>query len=111
MKGLRIAVVVSLVLLAAGATRTIVSRMANAKALEAAVDTQDVSYERTTRAKPSVQGQRVQLPGTLQGAQQATISARASGYVRRWTHDIGSAVKKGELLAEIESPEIEQQIS
>lgn len=42
---------------------------------------------------------------------QSPISARASGYLKRWTRDIGSRVEKGELLAEIETPEIDQQLS
>jgi RND family efflux transporter MFP subunit len=53
----------------------------------------------------------LQLPGTLQGAVQAPIAARASGYLKRWYKDIGSRVEKGELLAEIETPEIDQQLS
>jgi RND family efflux transporter MFP subunit len=42
---------------------------------------------------------------------QAPVSARAGGYLRRWTRDIGSRVAKGELLAEIETPELDQQLS
>jgi RND family efflux transporter MFP subunit len=53
----------------------------------------------------------VSLPGTLQGFVQAPIGARATGYLRRWTHDIGTHVEKGELLAEIDSPELDQQLS
>ena len=56
-------------------------------------------------------GQTLALPGTLQGFVQSPIAARASGYLRRWYKDIGSRVEKGELLAEIETPEIDQQLS
>jgi RND family efflux transporter MFP subunit len=42
---------------------------------------------------------------------QTPISARASGYLKRWTSDIGSNVALGQLLAEIESPEIDQQLA
>lgn len=111
MKGLRIAVVVVLALLAIGAARTLVARMGNAKTLDAAVAEQSALYVRTTRPTAAAQGQRVQLPGTLQGFQQAPVSSRAAGYVKRWTHDIGSTVEKGALLAEIESPELGQQLS
>ncbi len=55
--------------------------------------------------------QALALPGTLQGFVQAPISARASGYLKRWTKDIGARVAQGELLAEIETPEIDQQLS
>jgi RND family efflux transporter MFP subunit len=53
----------------------------------------------------------VSLPGTLQGAVQAPIAARAAGYVKSWSKDIGSRVEKGDVLAEIEAPELDQQVS
>jgi RND family efflux transporter MFP subunit len=53
----------------------------------------------------------VALPGTLQGAVQAPIAARAAGYVKRWNKDIGSRVEKGDVLAELEAPELDQQVS
>src|ERR1019366_3927285 len=56
-------------------------------------------------------GQTLALPATLQGYQQAPIAARSSGYLKRWTKDIGSHVEKGDLLAEIEPPEVDQQLS
>ena len=108
--GIIVAVVV-LVLLALGAGRTVVMRIANAKVLEDNAGEHAVQYVKTTFAKPSGRGQTLALPGTLQGFQQAPIAARASGYLKRWTRDIGSHVEKGELLAEIESPEIDQQLS
>ena len=107
----RILTVVVLLLLAIGAGRTIMSRMANARVLEAGANQQAVQYVKTTSPKSSAVGQDVVLPGTLQGFVQAPISARSSGYLKRWTKDIGSKVQKGELLAEIESPEIDQQLS
>jgi len=107
----RIAAIVVLVLLAVGAGRTLMSRLANDRVLESNIGVHSVLYVKTTFAKPSGSAQTLALPGTLQGAQQAPISARASGYVKRWTQDIGSRVEKGELLAEIESPEVGQQLS
>ncbi len=57
------------------------------------------------------QGQPLTLPGTLQGVIESTVYARSNGYVVRWMKDIGSSVKKGELLAEIAAPEIDQELS
>ena len=111
MRGGTIVAAIVLVLLALGAGRTVLSRLANAKALDEAVATQSVQYVKTTFAKASGSGQTLALPGTLQGAQQSPIAARATGYLKRWTRDIGASVEKGELLAEIESPEIDQQLS
>jgi len=47
------------------------------------------------------------LPGNLLGYSETAVYARASGFVRRWTADIGTQVKAGELLAEIEVPEVD----
>ncbi|MES2227250.1 MAG: efflux RND transporter periplasmic adaptor subunit [Pseudomonadota bacterium] len=106
----RIITLVVLILLVLGATRTIVSRMANAKVLETGTAERAIQYVKTTVARASDAGQTIVLPGTLQGQVQAPIAARASGYLKRWTRDIGSPVQKGELLAEIEAPEIDQQL-
>jgi RND family efflux transporter MFP subunit len=51
------------------------------------------------------------LPGNMQAFTMAPIYARTTGYVKSWSHDIGSHVKKGELLAVIETPELDQQLS
>jgi RND family efflux transporter MFP subunit len=51
------------------------------------------------------------LPGTLEAYVDAPIYARTNGYLLRWHHDIGTRVAKGELLAEIDTPEIDQQLS
>jgi RND family efflux transporter MFP subunit len=52
----------------------------------------------------------VVLPGNIQAFIDAPIFARTNGYVRKWYFDIGAHVKKGQLLAEIESPEVDQQL-
>jgi RND family efflux transporter MFP subunit len=49
------------------------------------------------------------LPGSIEALHTSPIYARTTGYVTRWTADIGAHVKAGEVLAEIESPEIDQQ--
>src|SRR6266436_5190962 len=51
------------------------------------------------------------LPSTLQAYVESPIYARTTGYVKKWYHDIGSHVQKGDLLAEIDSPEVDQQLS
>lgn len=52
----------------------------------------------------------VVLPGNMQAFIDTPIWARASGYLKTWNVDLGARVKKGELLAEIESPEVNQQL-
>jgi RND family efflux transporter MFP subunit len=55
--------------------------------------------------------QAVELPGTLQAFYDAKIYAQVPGYVHAWYKDIGAHVKKGELLAVIDTPEVDQQIA
>jgi RND family efflux transporter MFP subunit len=50
------------------------------------------------------------LPGNVQANYEAPIYARTSGYLKRWVVDIGTKVKAGQLLGEIESPEVDQQL-
>jgi RND family efflux transporter MFP subunit len=107
----RLLTIALLLLLALGAGRTVISRMANAKALESGAAERSKQYVRVTRPKAGGAGQTVVLPGTLQGFVQSPIAARASGYLKRWHKDIGSRVAQGDLLAEIETPEIDQQLS
>jgi RND family efflux transporter MFP subunit len=51
------------------------------------------------------------LPGSVQPLEEAVIYARASGYVRRWLVDIGAHVEANELLAEIDTPELDQELA
>ena len=51
------------------------------------------------------------LPGNMQAFTLAPIYARTTGYVKAWYHDIGSRVRKGDLLAIIETPELDQQLA
>ena len=106
----KIASLVVLALLVLGGARTVLVRMANAHALEVTSTEQSRQYVKTAVARRSGTSQTLALPGTLQGFVQSPVAARANGYVKRWTVDIGSKVAKGELLAEIETPEIDQQL-
>lgn len=51
------------------------------------------------------------LPGTMQAYVESPIYARTNGYLKKWYHDIGSRVQKGELLVDIDTPEVDQQLS
>ena len=108
---LKIISVAVLVLLGLGAARTVLSRAANGKELDAGVAEHTAIYVKTTLPSPAGAGRTVALPGTLQGAVQAPIAARAAGYVKSWNKDIGSRVDKGDVLAELEAPELDQQVS
>ena len=66
-----------------------------------------VSVVAPQRAAPS---QEIVLPGNVQPFTQSPIFARTNGYLKHWYFDIGAHVKKGQLLAVIDSPEIDQQL-
>ena len=63
-------------------------------------------------ALPDTQGKKATftLPGRLEAYVQAQIYSRVSGYVKSWNADIGTPVKAGDLLAEIDAPDLDQQI-
>jgi RND family efflux transporter MFP subunit len=65
----------------------------------------------TVRAKNSAAGEELVLPGSVQAFIEAPIYARTSGYLKGWKTDIGTRVTKGELLAEIETPEVDRQLN
>jgi RND family efflux transporter MFP subunit len=59
----------------------------------------------------SASGEELVLPGTVQAYSEARIYARTNGYLKSWSVDIGSTVRKGQLLAEIDTPEVDQQLA
>ncbi len=55
--------------------------------------------------------QQLVLPGTVQAWYEAPIYARVSGYLKKWYFDYGAHVKKGDVLAEIETPDLDAQLA
>ena len=62
---------------------------------------------RQARGQPQ---QEIVLPGNLEAYTDSPIYARTNGYLKKWYFDIGAHVRKGQLLADIESPEVDQQL-
>ena len=60
--------------------------------------------------QPGAPTEEIVLPGSTQAFTDTPIYARTNGYLKRWYFDIGARLKKGQLLAEIETPEIDQQL-
>jgi membrane fusion protein (multidrug efflux system) len=95
------------ILLAAGAT----PRLRNARALDAASQTVRSSVPGVTIVRPvPADNTGLSLAATTQAIQDAVIYARTSGYISKRHVDIGDHVKAGQLIAEIESPEIDEQL-
>ena len=88
-----------------------VHRVSNNRALAQAVQQANVPPTvNVVRPVPATQAS-LSLPGTTQAIADAVIYARTSGYLSKRHVDIGDTVKTGQLLAEIESPEIDQQLN
>jgi RND family efflux transporter MFP subunit len=104
---LAVAIVIILIGLAAG----LVPRWLTRRAL--AQETQDLAVTTVAVVSPGPGKSDfgVPLPAEVQAYVEAPIYARASGYLKRWLVDIGAAVTNGQLLAEIETPELDQQLA
>jgi RND family efflux transporter MFP subunit len=98
---------VAVVLAAWGEIDRVIAR--NSLAKESAVDVLPTVV--TVKPNRTDLGEELILPGTVQAFIEAPIYARTNGYLKAWHTDIGSPVKKGQLLAEIETPEVDQQLT
>lgn len=98
-------------LLTAGAAARVLSNAQRSSELTEASSAGVIRQVLTVRAKPAAGLRNLTLPGTLRGRQEAVVYARTGGYLKRWTKDIGDTVRRGELLAEIDAPEIDQELS
>jgi membrane fusion protein, multidrug efflux system len=101
---------VLLILIVAGIF-TFLNRRSDTDAL--AKETEAVAVPTVAVVKPQSEASKDELilPGNLQAFEESPIFARTNGYLVRWTKDIGSKVQKGELLAVIDTPEVDQELS
>ena len=101
---------VLLVLSTAGVV-TFLNRKSESDAL--AKETEAVSIPTVAVVQPQAEpgNDELVLPGNLQAFEESPIFARTNGYLLRWYRDIGSKIQKGELLAAIDTPEIDQELS
>jgi membrane fusion protein (multidrug efflux system) len=83
------------------------------RALDAEAHASETVTPRVHVVKPTVHtsDRVVALPGSVQPLEETLVYARASGYVRKWLVDIGDKVKEGDVLVQIDTPEIDQQLS
>jgi RND family efflux transporter MFP subunit len=80
------------------------------KNLTVETNTQAIPIVASYIVKPGPATEEIILPGNVQAWHEATIYARTNGYIKKWYVDIGSKVKAGDLLAVIESPEVDAQL-
>ena len=103
---------IGLVIIAGLLVAAILPRIARQKTITAAAQAiQDAlpAVNVITAAQAPAASQ-LELPGNIEAVQLATVSAQTSGYLKRWYSDIGDRVKAGQLLAEIDTPEVDQEL-
>ncbi len=88
-----------------------VFRFAEKSKLKAETARDEDLIVRTIVAKPAVNASVLTLPGNIQAFKEVIIYARTNGYLKSRTADIGDVVAKGQTLAQIESPEIDQELN
>jgi len=86
------------------------SRTAAEKGLEEKVKSNAVPVVAVIHPQAGTAAQEIELPGTTQAYTEAPIYARTTGYLKQWYLDIGAHAKRGQLLALIETPELDQQL-
>ncbi len=105
---LLLAVVLLLVILGAF---TLLQRKAEYRTLANETEKLAVQTVGVIHPSPELGQEDLVLPGTMEAFVEAPIYARTNGYLKKWYHDIGSRVAKGEILADIDTPEVDQQLS
>lgn len=87
------------------------SRVKSAKSLAAVTQLMAVPSVSVVQPKPAAPSDELILPGSIQPFISSPIYARTDGYLRKWYFDIGAHVKAGQMLAVIQAPEIDEQLS
>jgi RND family efflux transporter MFP subunit len=109
---LLVIVLVLLVVLAVAFAMGIVPRLHrtaefNAQAEAIAIELPAVAVDYPTQTKSAT---KLSLPGSMQALQETAIYARTTGYLKKWYSDYGARVKAGDLLAEIDAPDVDEQL-
>ncbi len=90
---------------------TLVRRQTDLHALAKETETLSVRTVAVIHPISEASQEDLTLPGTLQAYVESPIYARTTGYLKKWDRDIGSHVKQGDLLAELDTPEVDQDLS
>jgi RND family efflux transporter MFP subunit len=110
-KRAKIAILIVLVLLALGALRSVIANVLQSRSVAATTKQNATQYVNVATPTQSQGGGDTLLPGTLRGFVESPIYARSTGYLLHWYADIGARVKQGQLLAELDTPEIDQELA
>jgi len=98
------------IVVAAALTAGIVPRLQGREALQQRTADAMSPIVSVVHPRPAAAVHDIALPGDVRAYQDAAIHSRVNGYLRRWYFDIGATVKAGQLLAEIDAPELADQL-
>ncbi|MGA0602409.1 efflux RND transporter periplasmic adaptor subunit [Caulobacter sp. KR2-114] len=89
----------------------LVSRVSASQALKTRTDAEAIPTVAVISPTPAAAQEGLVLPGQVRAFYDAQIHARVPGYLKRWYTDIGARVKAGQVLAEIDTPDLDQQLA
>jgi RND family efflux transporter MFP subunit len=110
-KRAKIAIWIVLALLAVGALRTVIANVLQSRSVAETTKQNATQYVSVVSPTQTEGGGNTLLPGTLRGFVESPIYARSTGYLLHWYADIGTRVKQGQLLADLDTPEIDQELA
>ncbi|MFM0503838.1 efflux RND transporter periplasmic adaptor subunit [Paraburkholderia caffeinilytica] len=110
-KRAKIAIWIVLALLAVGALRTVIANVLQNRSVAETTRQNATQYVNVVSPTQAEGGGNTLLPGTLRGFVESPIYARSTGYLLHWYADIGTRVKQGQLLADLDTPEIDQELA
>lgn len=110
-KRLMVAGIGGLTLAAVLVATGLASRRSEAKEVQAWTESQAIPVVTAFSPSQNAQGDTLSLPAHLEAWNMAPINARVSGYLKDWKADIGTQVQAGQVLADIDSPELDQQLA
>jgi len=109
-RGLRLTGIVFAIIAIVVVATGLYSRASGKARLREWTDAQAIPVVAVAAPTAGANASALELPGRLEAYARAPIYARVSGYLKSWKYDIGAQVKAGQLLAEIETPDLDQQL-
>src|SRR5438445_4563870 len=110
-RGLRLAGIVAIIVAIVVVAHGLIVRASESSRLRDWTDAQALPTVAVNPPTSSANASGLELPGRLEAFKRASIYARVPGYVKDWKYDIGAKVKAGDVLVEVETPDLDQQLA
>jgi RND family efflux transporter MFP subunit len=110
-RGLRVAGIATVLIAGIVVVYGIATRAAESQRLHDWTEAQALPTVAVNPPSAAANAAGLELPGRIEAWQRAPIYARVPGYIKSWKYDIGAKVKAGDVLAEVETPDLDQQLA